>query len=415
MRFISAVLILFFPVFTNAQLIKLPPGCGDCLHAINIGTDTVYGPVTAPRGGGKIKEVSNGDDQNLYFFYTEHNTVWYHFIVPYNALLNLELIPVHAADDVDFLLFREEGENFCDKLAQNAVLPLRTNISRVDSLHDGITGLRMSATQKFVHGGPGDVFSSSIQVLKGENYYLVVDHFRKHKTGHTLKLHYTRKEAARNSVLEGQKKLEEMLSAKAGELSIYITDAKTDNPINANLEIFGTGKQALKISDTSTFLLEMKKYRSYIINCNKKGYMYYSKRIVTGSKSENIRIDISLEPIAEGQKITLNDIYFKGDKAEILPTSESALKTLLDFLMQNPDVNIEIQGHVNAKRNNKKARQLSKDRAAAVYYYLVLKDVPKSRMTFKGYGNTRMIYPHPDNAQQSAANRRVEIRIMSRD
>ena len=37
----------------------------------------------------------------------------------------------------------------------------------------------------------------------------------------------------------------------------------------------------------------------------------------------------------------------------------------------------------------------------------------KNRIDFKGYGNSKMLYPDPKSSYQESANRRVEIKILS--
>ena len=41
--------------------------------------------------------------------------------------------------------------------------------------------------------------------------------------------------------------------------------------------------------------------------------------------------------------------------------------------------------------------------------------VDKGRIDFKGYGNSKMLYPNPKSPYQQSANRRVEIKITSNE
>ncbi|HXB12530.1 MAG TPA: OmpA family protein, partial [Bacteroidia bacterium] len=62
-------------------------------------------------------------------------------------------------------------------------------------------------------------------------------------------------------------------------------------------------------------------------------------------------------------------------------------------------------------KNSGVAKQLSKDRAEAVFKFLGTFGISKSRMDYKGYGNKDMLFPNPINKEQEQANRRVEIEI----
>ena len=92
----------------------------------------------------------------------------------------------------------------------------------------------------------------------------------------------------------------------------------------------------------------------------------------------------------------------------------TSLKLLLDFLILNKEVNIELVGHVNApgEDSSGKIQKLSESRAKNTYLYLVENGVDKSRMSYRGLGNTEMIYPNPINVSQELANRRVEFVIV---
>ena len=84
---------------------------------------------------------------------------------------------------------------------------------------------------------------------------------------------------------------------------------------------------------------------------------------------------------------------------------------------QNPEVVIEIEGHVNGpgQKNSKDYQELSYNRAYAVKAYLIKNNIEKNRIDFKGYGNSQMLYPNPKSSYQESANRRVEIKIISNE
>ncbi len=59
-----------------------------------------------------------------------------------------------------------------------------------------------------------------------------------------------------------------------------------------------------------------------------------------------------------------------------------------------------------------KIQKLSENRAKNTYLYLVENGVDKNRVTYKGLGNTEMIYLEPIDHIQETANRRVEVIIV---
>ncbi len=118
-------------------------------------------------------------------------------------------------------------------------------------------------------------------------------------------------------------------------------------------------------------------------------------------------------PMEKGQKLVLENILFYGGETNLLPNSQTDLEHLTRVMEKNPNMKIEIQGHVNApgQRNTKENQDLSAGRAEAIYNYLIMKGVHAERMSFVGYGNTQMVYPKPENEWQQKKNRRVEVLI----
>lgn len=119
---------------------------------------------------------------------------------------------------------------------------------------------------------------------------------------------------------------------------------------------------------------------------------------------------LSLDSIEINEPVVLNNIYFKLDKAELLPSSYNELNRLLGFLRENPEMEIEIAGHTDSTGSDAYNKKLSRARAKAVVSYLVEKGIDSTRLSHEGYGSSR---PVADNQTQEgrAGNRRVEFII----
>ncbi len=134
-------------------------------------------------------------------------------------------------------------------------------------------------------------------------------------------------------------------------------------------------------------------------------------------KKYNLSPDIVLQPAKAGETAVLRDLFFVGDQAILLKVSEPELPKILKFMQINPNLKIEIGGHINGPglvmENEPEWRQtLSARRAQYVYAYLLKNGIPAARMMYKGYDNTRMLFPHPVSERESEQNRRVEIRVI---
>jgi flagellar motor protein MotB len=113
--------------------------------------------------------------------------------------------------------------------------------------------------------------------------------------------------------------------------------------------------------------------------------------------------------------VVLEDIRFVGNDTKVMRQSEGSMLMLLRFMQANPRVKVEIQGHVNGPtyKNTKEFIELSTGRAKTVHDFLLVNDVEPERITYVGLGNSQMLYPEPKNKEQSEANRRVEVRVIS--
>lgn len=383
---------------------RLTQANGDCTGAIPI-ADSVFHQPSAVRGFGNVLEIKENPVDNLQWFEREHHTTWYKFRSPATTNLTFDIIPDDPADDIDFLLFGGAIPGICDKIAAREVQPVRSNISRNDPSLGSRCGLSKEATADYVRSGVGASYSRAIAVNEGDLFYLVVDYQERARAGYTIHFHYD----------PPPKPVEEERSKQRQQLVIRITDAASGKPVEADLTIDGmVFDKVVEAKGKSTYTYEMDMYRSLKLGCVRQGYMFTSVK-VKGSMDPEVTIDLKLTPIAPGEHVVLEDIRFVGNEDKVMRSSEAPLLMLLRFMQQNPKVAIEVEGHVNGPtfKNKKEFIDLSTSRARAVYDFLLVNDVEPERISYVGLGNSRMLFPEPKNKEQSEANRRVEVKVMS--
>ena len=127
-------------------------------------------------------------------------------------------------------------------------------------------------------------------------------------------------------------------------------------------------------------------------------------------KKKIIPPELDRSKIKKGSIIQVNNLYFKADSFNIEGTSYAALEEVYDFLVENPDLKIEIGGHTNGVPPHSYCDKLSTSRAKSVVDYLVNKGIDRSRLTYKGYGKRLPIATNETKAGR-AQNQRVEIKI----
>ena len=114
-----------------------------------------------------------------------------------------------------------------------------------------------------------------------------------------------------------------------------------------------------------------------------------------------------------GDRIYLDHVLFERGSSQLTYKAKKELDRIALELHKYKNIYFEIQGHVcctptfqkEAVDRDTKKRELSTNRAQRVYNYLLLKRISKTRMTFKGYGNTQSL------KKGSSLDRRVELLI----
>ena len=123
----------------------------------------------------------------------------------------------------------------------------------------------------------------------------------------------------------------------------------------------------------------------------------------------------------------MHQIYFFPNTFALRKGSEPELKNLAKYLLANPDITIEVQGHTNGNnrilRNRAyrglgkewnfegSAKKLSQYRARSIRQYLESQDIDPARISVKGYGGDRMIVKKPHTMEAAQKNIRVEVWI----
>jgi outer membrane protein OmpA-like peptidoglycan-associated protein len=113
-----------------------------------------------------------------------------------------------------------------------------------------------------------------------------------------------------------------------------------------------------------------------------------------------------------GLVVTLGDeVLFDVDQAELKPGGMQQLARVAEFLRENPDRNLLVEGHTDSTAPDAYNLALSQRRANAVEDFLITQGVDPTRISAVGYGEQLPIATN-DTAAGRQANRRVEIVVL---
>ena len=126
-------------------------------------------------------------------------------------------------------------------------------------------------------------------------------------------------------------------------------------------------------------------------------------------KTENFEI----KKLENGKSFKINDILFEINSFEINHISMSILSLFSEYLKQNQDLVVAIEGHTDNVGNKIENLYLSKERAKSVYDYLIQSGVQKQRLSYEGFGEEIPIVSN-DSEEGRALNRRTEFKVLRR-
>ena len=206
------------------------------------------------------------------------------------------------------------------------------------------------------------------------------------------------------------------------ELSSYakgeVYDAVTKQKLEANIELIDltTGKVIMTSRSnkkTGEFLMILQPNSNYALNGNKKKYLFHSENFAMKDYAADkpFLISVPLSRIKVGGTVILKNVFFDTDKFNLKNESKVELNKLSALLKEQTTLKIEIGGHTDNTGNKKANQVLSKNRAKAVYQFLIDNGIVSSRLSYKGYGDSKPIVSN-NTKEGRSQNRRTEFTII---
>lgn len=172
------------------------------------------------------------------------------------------------------------------------------------------------------------------------------------------------------------------------------------------------------------FTLSVDSLSPYRAVAERSGYFTATQSVSTPAPpaQEQLTEDIStikvpvlltLSPIKVNKAIVVENIFYDYNKADIRPDAATELDKLVQTLVDNPKITIELSSHTDQRGKDAYNLALSQRRANSAVAYIISKGIDKSRITAKGYGETRLVLKNAKTEPEYQRNRRTEFKVTS--
>jgi outer membrane protein OmpA-like peptidoglycan-associated protein len=212
-------------------------------------------------------------------------------------------------------------------------------------------------------------------------------------------------------------------------LAGILTDSQTGNIIaDAKVTLSDSSYKEKKVVTTDSegkfYLGTVTCGEKYYIKSESTGYNTQETPTQIETTSGKTYVPVALEKTTQAIKVgddlakTLNIpiIYFDLDKSFIREDAAVELAKVLDVMTQNPGMKIDVRSHTDCRNTAVYNAALSGRRAKETVAWLIEKGIDKSRLTGKGYGESKLTNKCKDGVQctedEHQANRRSEFIVV---
>ena len=176
-------------------------------------------------------------------------------------------------------------------------------------------------------------------------------------------------------------------------------------------------------TDDGRYQFKISLKRNYQLKLDKKGY--FSKVVsippFTAFQKDTLNnADICLQMFVIDKPIVIENVLYDFNKAILKPESLIVLDELVTILNDNPKIKIELSAHTDSIGSTQYNHKLSQQRAQSCVDYIIYSGISGSRISARGYGETRPVQPNSlpngkDNREGRRLNRRTEFKVLKVD
>jgi len=177
-------------------------------------------------------------------------------------------------------------------------------------------------------------------------------------------------------------------------------------------------QDSILTNDDGSYEFYLKPNAEYRISATKD--KYFEKTVSVSTKGKDSvgmkEVDIQLMEVILGKQMLLEKIYYKLNSSYLIAESKTELNNLVDLLNKNPDLIVELSSHTDSRASEQYNIWLSERRAKSVVDYLISKGINPKTLSYKGYGESRLLNKCKDDVpcsdEEHQMNRRTEITVI---
>ncbi|MBN2619667.1 OmpA family protein [candidate division WOR-3 bacterium] len=195
---------------------------------------------------------------------------------------------------------------------------------------------------------------------------------------------------------------------KTGEISGIVVDYQTSGPLIVDVMITELGLKTITDKAGSYHFIDLEP-ATYLLKFEAMDYIT-SHADASVQPGQNTEVMVRL--IKAGTVFSFPNIQFEFGKATIKRESYEILGEVAAILTNQPEINVEVQGHTDAIGSDEANKRLSQERAEAVRDHLIdIHMIEPIRLLPIGYGESQ---PVADNEtdEERAKNRRVDFVVL---
>lgn len=192
----------------------------------------------------------------------------------------------------------------------------------------------------------------------------------------------------------------------------------------------GVVVDTLTAKDDGSYFFFAESDKKYKLTGKKTDYKDGESPVSTSVKEYVVKADVTLnrketivEQVKEGANLgeiaDFKNVYFDLNKYDIRPDAETELNKIVKVMNDFPTMVVELSSHTDCRETNQYNQVLSDNRAKASVDYIRKRITNPSRITGKGYGETKLVNgcscdvqsPNGCSEEEHQKNRRTEFVI----